>query len=159
MCCLSRKIPTLLLSFSHRSPWRASTLRDRLSGNLVVLQEMPLGSCASTWDRSPLAPHRTQTGTDFIERFDPNNPTLVSIHHEDAHAFLLTSVPEDEASDFMCQRRASATSKGPANSSRGPYFGTFFKIIEPGEEPAGLGFLWAKESTDWKIVAFQMDEP
>ncbi len=95
----------------------------------------------------------------IIERFDPSNPTLVSVQHEDAHAFLLTTVPEDEASDFMCGPSGRATSKGPANSSRGPYFGTFFKIIEPGEEPAGLGFLWAKESADWKIVAFQMDEP
>ena len=105
--------------------------------------------------RSPSA-HKLEQ---IIERFDPNNPTLVSIQHEDAHAFLLTSVPEDEASDFMCQPRDSATSKGPANSSHGTYFGTFFKIIEPGEEPAGLGCLWAKEGGEWKIVAFQMDEP
>lgn len=117
----------------------------------AVMREY-LGQIAS---RSPSA-HKLEQ---IIERFDPDNPTLVSIHHDDAHASMLVSVPEDEASDFMCLPHGSATSKGPANSSHGPYFGTFFKIIEPGEEPAGLGFLWAKESADWKIVAFQMDEP
>jgi len=50
------------------------------------------------------------------------------------------------------------SSNGPSAISHGLYFGTFFKIIEPGEEPAGLGLFWAKENADWKIIAFQMDE-
>jgi hypothetical protein len=105
--------------------------------------------------RSPSA-HKLEQ---IIERFDPDNPTLGVVHHAQEDAYLLTSVPDDEASDLFCQQPGNKSSTGPSGVRRGFYFGTFFKVIEPGEEPAGLGLLWAKENTDWKIIAFQMDEP
>jgi hypothetical protein len=105
--------------------------------------------------RSP----RAHTLEQIIERFDPDNPTLGVVHQAQERAYLLTRVPESEAPDLFCAQPGNRTGNDPSAIGRGPYFGTFFKIIEPGDEPAGLGLLWAKENVDWKIVAFQMDQP
>jgi hypothetical protein len=105
--------------------------------------------------RSPSA-HKLEQ---LIERFDPDNPTLGVVHHAHENAYLLTSVPADEASELLCQQPGITNTDRRSPISREPYFATFFKLIEPGEEPAGLGLLWAKENADWKIIAFQMDEP
>jgi hypothetical protein len=105
--------------------------------------------------RSPSA-HKLEQIT---ERFDPDNPTLGVVRHAHENAYLLTSVPDDEALEFLCQQPGIINSDHPSPINREPYFATFFKLIEPGEEPAGLGLLWAKENADWKIIAFQTDEP
>lgn len=95
----------------------------------------------------------------ITERFDPDNPTLGIVRHAHENAYLLTSVPDEEASDLLCQQPGNTNTVRRSPISREPYFATFFKLIEPGEEPAGLGLLWAKENADWKIIAFQMNEP
>jgi hypothetical protein len=105
--------------------------------------------------RSPSA-HKLEQ---LVERFDPDNPTLGVVRHAHEKAYLLTNVPADEASELLCQQPGITNTDHRSLISREPYFATFFKLIEPGEEPAGLGLLWAKENADWKIIAFQMDEP
>jgi hypothetical protein len=87
-------------------------------------------------------------GALLAERFDPDNPTLGVVHHAHEHAYLLTSVPDDEASDLLCQQPGNTNTNGRSPISHQRYFGSFFKLIEPGEEPAGLGLLWAKENAD-----------
>lgn len=95
----------------------------------------------------------------IIERFDPENPTLAIVHHQNEHAYLLAGVPGDEARSFLCRQAEDKTGKRQYSGLGGPYFGAFFKIIEAGDEPAGLGLLWAKGNDGWKIVAIRMDEP
>jgi ABC-type transporter MlaC component len=34
-----------------------------------------------------------------------------------------------------------------------------FAVRTPGEHPATLSFLWAKDNGQWKIVAYQMVSP
>jgi len=67
---------------------------------------------------------------------------------------MLTSIPNREASALDC---AADTAKG--NTIVGPEYATFFQMIEPGSESAGLGLLWLKESGEWKIAGFRLDEP
>jgi hypothetical protein len=105
--------------------------------------------------RSPSA-HKLEQ---ILEPFNPDNPTLGVVHHAHEHAYLLTNLPADEASDLLCQQPGSANIDGQVPITHQHYFGSFFKLIEPGEEPAGLGLLWAKENGEWKIIGFQMDEP
>jgi hypothetical protein len=95
-----------------------------------------------------------------IEGFDPENPTLKTLEHPDDKAYLLAIVPDSEVPDFLCNFGVQPDAAADANVSvRDSYYGTFFKLAEPGDEPAALGLLWSKREGVWKIVAYRMDEP
>lgn len=99
---------------------------------------------------------------EVIEKYDPENPSLKPIQHPNSEAYLLTDMPADEAQQFMCNPAASgaaASESAVASTSAGPFYATFLHMIEPGEENAGLGLLWAKVNGEWKIVAYGVDEP
>jgi hypothetical protein len=96
----------------------------------------------------------------IIEHYDPENPTLKIFQHPHDSAYLLAAVPAREASNFLCQRPPQpGSTPGAKVTVPGLYVGTFFKLVEPGDEPAGLGLLWTKTNGVWKIVAYRMDEP
>lgn len=97
---------------------------------------------------------------EVIEQFVPDNPTLARVAHPNEPAYLLTQIPDDQAASFFCKSSpAAATGASATTSITGPYFGTFLKLIEPGDDTPGLGLLWAKENERWKIVAYGLDEP
>ena len=98
--------------------------------------------------------HTSQQLEQTIESYDPEDPTLKYIHHPHERAYMLASISNAEASAFECG--VGPRSGGTASS---PEYVTFFQMIEPGGESAGLGLLWSKESGEWKIVAFRLDEP
>ena len=50
----------------------------------------------------------------IVERFDPDNPTLGVVHHANEQVYLLTRVPDDEASDLLCQRPGNTRMVYPA---------------------------------------------
>ncbi|MEO8727550.1 MAG: hypothetical protein ABI383_15670, partial [Acidobacteriaceae bacterium] len=90
----------------------------------------------------------------IIESYDPEDPTLKLVHHPEERAYRLARISNAEASGFECGKNSSG-----AGAVGGPEFVTFFQFIEPGGEAAALGLLWSKESGDWKIIAFRLDEP
>jgi hypothetical protein len=94
-----------------------------------------------------------------IERYDPDNSTLRILEHPYDKAYMLALVPEREVSSFLC---GPAPNQGSTTGRAGTsctYFATFFKLVEPGDEPAGLGLLWTQQHGTWKIVAYRMNEP
>jgi len=90
----------------------------------------------------------------IIESYDPEDPTLKLVHHPRERAYMLARISNAEASAFACGRIS-----GTEAAVSAPEYVTLFQMIEPGSESAGLGLLWSKESGDWKIVAFRLDEP
>jgi hypothetical protein len=111
--------------------------------------------------RSPSSPDLARV----IESFDPGDPLLSNVRHAQEHAYLLAGVADTEASGFLCgprpAKQAAISSPSSAPLTYGSYFGTFLKIIEAGDEAAGVGLLWGKdtESGNWKIIAWRVDEP
>jgi hypothetical protein len=67
---------------------------------------------------------------------------------------MLASISNAEVSAFGCG--LSFRNRVPVNS---PEYVTFFQLIEPGDNAAGLALLWLKENGNWKITAFHLDEP
>jgi hypothetical protein len=97
---------------------------------------------------------KSQRLEQIIESYDPKDPALQPAHHANKRAYLLAKISDVEATGFQCGSASRATGK-----AGGPKYATFFHFIEPGGESAGLGFLWSKDSGDWKIIAFRLDEP
>jgi len=96
----------------------------------------------------------------IIERDDPENATLKILEHADDQAYLLAIIPDSEIPDLLCGRALRPDSTvGNNASSSGSYFGTFFKLVEPGDEPAALRLLWSKQNGEWRIVGYKMDQP
>jgi hypothetical protein len=91
---------------------------------------------------------------DIIKSYDPQDAALRAIHQAHARAYMLTTISSREASALEC---AAAPEDG--NNVTSPEYATFFEMIEPGDECAGLGLLWSKESGEWKIAGFLLDEP
>jgi hypothetical protein len=97
---------------------------------------------------------KSQRLEQIIGSYDPEDPTLKPVHHAHERAYMLARISNTEAIAFQC----GSASRGTGGAG-GPEYATFFHFIEPGGEAAGLGLLWSKESGDWKIKAFRMDEP
>ena len=96
---------------------------------------------------------------EVIEQFLPDNPTLARVAHPNESAYLLAQIPNDEAGSLFCESGGAAKGASSATKVAGPYFGTFLKLIEPGDDTPGLGLLWAKRERVWKIAAYGLDEP
>jgi hypothetical protein len=90
----------------------------------------------------------------IINSYDPQDPMLRVIRQSHERAYMLASISSREASAFEC-----AGSPEKENTVSSPEYATFFQMIEPGGESAGLGLLWSKASGEWKIAAFRLDEP
>jgi hypothetical protein len=90
----------------------------------------------------------------IIEKYDPGDPALKPVHHADERAYMVAAISGAKAVDFQCGNTSRAT-----DVVGGPEYVTLFRFIEPGGESPGLGLLWSKESGDWKIKAFRLDEP
>ncbi len=90
----------------------------------------------------------------IIKSYDPDDPTLKLVHHDHERAYMLASISNAEVPSFEC--RVGSRSSVAVSS---PEYATFFQLIEPGDNPAGLGLLWSKENGTWKIIAFRLDEP
>jgi hypothetical protein len=96
---------------------------------------------------------------EVIEQFVPDNPTLVRVAHPNEPAYLLVKIPDDQVVSFLCESAGEPMEAPAAATVVGPYFGTFLKLVEPGDDTPGLGLLWAKENGTWRIVAYGLDEP
>jgi hypothetical protein len=93
---------------------------------------------------------------DLIDAEPPTHPDFRVARHDLDEAYTLITVPDDFAQSFLCDGQAAAA--GPSgNGTR--YYGTMFLLEVPGGAEAALGLLWGQEGGDWKILAFDVEEP
>lgn len=105
---------------------------------------------------------RTQHLRDTIEPTAPDHADLKVVRHKSDDAYAVVAVPDSLADMFSCKNRSSSN---PYDASLqgaptyGKYYATTFAFRTPGDHPAALTFLWTKEGSDWKIIAYQMVFP
>ena len=99
---------------------------------------------------------------DVIEPASTDHPGLKLVSHKGDTAYTVVAVPDTLAPAMMCQTESQEHPYQPEESSDfkyGDYYGVLFTVRTPGEHPAALSFLWAKDNGQWKIVAYQMVSP
>jgi hypothetical protein len=105
---------------------------------------------------------RVQHLPDVIEAADADHPGLKLVSHKGDNAYAVVAVPDNLAPAMMCQQESEEHPYQPEESPEfkyGTYYGVLFAVRTPGEHPAALSFLWAKDNGQWKIVAYQMVSP
>lgn len=105
---------------------------------------------------------RVQHLPDVIEAADADHPGLKLVSHKGDNAYAVVAVPDNLAPAMMCQQESVEHPYQPEESPEfkyGTYYGVLFAVRTPGEHPATLSFLWAKDNGQWKIVAYQMVSP
>jgi hypothetical protein len=94
---------------------------------------------------------------DLIDAEPPTHPDFRVARHDLDEAYTLITVPDDFAQSFLCEGDDAAAS---APTEKGTdYYGTMFLFEVPGGAEAALGMLWGREDGDWKILAFDVEEP
>jgi hypothetical protein len=99
---------------------------------------------------------------DVIESVDADHPGLKLVSHKGDNAYTLVAIPDTLAPAMMCQQETQQHPYEPEESQDlkyGDYYGMLFAVRTPGEHPASLSFLWAKDNGQWKIVSYQLVAP
>jgi hypothetical protein len=105
---------------------------------------------------------RVQHLPDVIEPAATDHPGLKLVSHKGENAYTVVAVPDALAPAMMCQQESEEHPYEPSEAQElkyGDYYGVLFIVRTPGEHPAALSFLWAKDNGQWKIVAYQMVSP
>jgi hypothetical protein len=97
---------------------------------------------------------------DALEPVRPDHDDLQLVGHAGEAAYTVVAVPDELAATFLCVKTSAANPYRPADTSRkktyGNYYATLFAFRTPGEHPAALTLLWAKDQGQWKIVAYEL---
>jgi hypothetical protein len=100
---------------------------------------------------------------DAIEPVQPEHDDLKVLRHEGEGAYTMAAVPDYLAEIFLCDQESSKhpydVSPDPKQRSFGNYYAILFSLRTPGEHPAALTLLWAKDSEKWKIIAYEVSAP
>ena len=105
---------------------------------------------------------RAEHLADVVEPSDSDHPELKLVTHKGEDAYTLVSVPDTLAPALMCgtESKQHPYEATEATSPKyGDYYGMLFALRTPGEHPASLSFLWAKDNGKWKIISYQMMAP
>ena len=102
--------------------------------------------------------------SDALEPVTPDHDDLQVVHHPSEDAYSAVAVPDYLVESFSCEKestnhpyQAPAATAQPKNY--GNYYATLFELRTPGDHPAALTLLWAKESGAWKIIAYEVVAP
>ena len=81
------------------------------------------------------------------------------VQQPDHASFVLYQVSEARAIQFECENRGISELELPkgAGDRYGKYYATLFHLSSPTLQGETIALLWAKESGDWKIVAYETD--
>jgi hypothetical protein len=101
---------------------------------------------------------------DALEPVRPEHEDLQIVEHAGEHAYTLVAVPDSLAGAFLCDKRSTKNPYRPEDGATQPkvygnYYATLFMFRTPGEHPAALTLLWAKDSGHWKIIAYEVVTP
>ena len=102
--------------------------------------------------------------SDALEPVTPDHDDLQLVHHADENAYSAVAVPDYLAESFSCEKESlshpyQVRSDNPQQKNYGNYYATLFELRTPGDHPAALTLLWAKESGAWKIIAYEVVAP
>ena len=99
---------------------------------------------------------------DAIEPVQPEHDDLKVLPHEGEGAYTVAAVPDYLSEMFLCDQESS---KHPYDVSPDPkkiygnHYAILFSLRTPGEHPAALTLLWAKDGEKWKIIAYELLAP
>jgi hypothetical protein len=100
---------------------------------------------------------------DAIEPVQPEHDDLKVLQHEGEGAYTVAAVPDYLTEMFLCDQESSKhpydVSPDPKQKIYGNYYATLFSLRTPGEHPAALTLLWAKDRENWKIIAYELLAP
>ena len=99
---------------------------------------------------------------DVIEAVEVDHPGLKLVSHKGDDAYTVVAIPNTLAPAMMCGQESQQHPYVPDESQElkyGDYYGMIFAVRTPGEHPASLSFLWAKDNGQWKIVSYQLVSP
>jgi hypothetical protein len=100
---------------------------------------------------------------DAIEPVEPEHDDLKVLRHEGEGAYTVAAVPDYLTEMFLCDKESSKhpydVSPDPKQKGYGNYYAILFSLRTPGELPATLALLWAKEGEKWKIIAYELLAP
>jgi len=99
---------------------------------------------------------------DAIEPVQPEHDDLKVLRHEGEGAYTVAAVPDYLAEMFLCDEESSKhpydVPPDPKQKIYGNYYAVLFSLRTPGEHPAALTLLWAREGK-WKIIAYEVLAP
>jgi hypothetical protein len=98
---------------------------------------------------------------DALEPVQPDHEDLRLVGHAGEGAYTVVAAPDYLASSFTCEKTsAKSPYVPPADTAQqktyGNYYATLFALRTPGEHPAALTLLWAKDAGQWKIIAYEL---
>ena len=100
---------------------------------------------------------------DAIEPVQPEHDDLKVLEHEGEGAYTVAAVPDYLVEMFMCDQESSKhpynVSPDPKRKIYGNYYAVLLSLRTPGEHPAALTLLWAKDSEKWNIIAYELLAP
>jgi len=97
---------------------------------------------------------------DLLIAVEPFLPGIRVIDHPFARVFTLTSVPNAVADASECAGRARGSSvPDPLPLEYGEGFGMNLRFKTRSGEAAVLRVLWRKENADWRITAYDIEQP
>jgi hypothetical protein len=100
---------------------------------------------------------------DAIEPVQPEHDDLKILPHEGEGAYTVAAVPDYLTEMFLCDQESSNhpydVTPDPKGKIYGNYYAILFNLRTPGEHPAVLTLLWAKDSEKWKIIAYELLAP
>jgi len=101
--------------------------------------------------------------SDAIEPVQPEHDDLRILGHEEQSAYTVVGVPDYLVELFRCDKESPQhpydVSPDAKRTMYGNYYATLFTFRTPGEHSAALTLLWAKESQQWKIIAYEVLAP
>lgn len=100
---------------------------------------------------------------DAITAPQPSHPDIKLVRHVDSTAFAIVAIPDSMAVQADCSKMkpgedlAAPPTSAPKNY--GQYYATGFQLTKAVEQPSVLWILWARETDQWKIVAYHVLTP
>jgi hypothetical protein len=95
-----------------------------------------------------------------MEPVQPEHDDVKILQHVGEGAYTVVSVPDHLVELFLCDKESAqhpyAVSPDSKRPTYGNYYAVLFSLRSPGEHSAALTLLWAKESQQWKIVAYKV---
>jgi hypothetical protein len=101
---------------------------------------------------------------DAISATQASHPDIKRVRHPDSAAFEIVAIPDSMGSQTDCSRikpgeELTLGTAGTSSVEYGQYYATGFHMAKAVDEPNVLWLVWARESGQWKIVAYHILSP
>ena len=101
--------------------------------------------------------------SDVMEPVQPEHDDFKVLRSEGEGAYTVVAIPDYLSELFLCDKESSNhpydVSPDSKTMAYGNYYATLFNLRTPGDHPAALTLLWARENQKWKIIAYELLAP